>query len=69
MTSNYGINEFAIQLHLEGVLEAPRVERGEDASDLGRKWRAALSQLELKAIMQSQTGQHELWEQLKEQNK
>lgn len=38
-------NEFAVQLHLEGVLEAPRVERGEDASDLGRKWRAALSQL------------------------
>lgn len=38
-------NEFAAQLHFQGVLEAGRVERGEDASDLGRKWRAALSQL------------------------
>jgi hypothetical protein len=38
-------NAFASLLHHEGVLDAPRVTRGEDASDLGRKWRVALSQL------------------------
>ena len=38
-------NEFAILLHREGVVDAPRVEDKEDASDLGRKWRSALSQL------------------------
>jgi hypothetical protein len=36
---------FARLLHEQGVLNAPRVEGGEDASDLGRKWRSALSQL------------------------
>lgn len=38
-------NAFAALLHEQGILEAPRVAAGEDASDLGRKWRAALSQL------------------------
>lgn len=38
-------NAFAALLHHEGILDAPRVVAGEDASDLGRKWRAALSQL------------------------
>src|SRR5690554_7143380 len=38
-------NAFAALLHSEGILNAPRVIAGEDASDLGRKWRAALSQL------------------------
>ena len=38
-------NEFAVLLHREGIVYAPRVEAGEDASDLGRKWRSALSQL------------------------
>jgi len=38
-------NAFAALLHHEGVLDAPRVAAGEDASDLGRKWRVALSQL------------------------
>jgi len=38
-------NAFATLLHHEGILDAPRVVSGEDASDLGRKWRAALSQL------------------------
>lgn len=38
-------NAFAALLHREGVLDAPRVVAGEDASDLGRKWRVALSQL------------------------
>ncbi len=38
-------NAFAALLHHEGMLDAPRVVAGEDASDLGRKWRAALSQL------------------------
>ena len=38
-------NAFANLLHHEGVLEAPRIVDGEDASDLGRKWRSALSQL------------------------
>lgn len=38
-------NEFAALLHREGVVDAPRVEAGQDASDLGRKWRSALSQL------------------------
>ncbi|KXU38336.1 hypothetical protein AXE65_01865 [Ventosimonas gracilis] len=36
---------FARLLHESGIVEAGRVERGEDASDLGRKWRSALSQL------------------------
>jgi len=36
---------FAILLHDDGVVHAPRVEQGEDSSDLGRKWRSALSQL------------------------
>lgn len=36
---------FAQLLHERGVLNAPRVESGQDASDLGRKWRSALSQL------------------------
>lgn len=38
-------NAFAATLHYEGVVDAPRVAAGEDASDLGRKWRSALSQL------------------------
>ena len=38
-------NAFAALLHNEGVLVAPRVAAGQDASDLGRKWRVALSQL------------------------
>lgn len=38
-------NAFAALLHQEGILDAPRVVVGEDASDLGRKWRSALSQL------------------------
>ena len=38
-------NAFAALLHHEGVLDAPRVITGKDASDLGRKWRVALSQL------------------------
>lgn len=38
-------NAFAALLHHEGILDAPRVVAGEDASDLGRKWRVALSQL------------------------
>lgn len=38
-------NAFAALLHHEGILDAPRVVAGQDASDLGRKWRAALSQL------------------------
>ncbi|SES23891.1 AlwI restriction endonuclease [Vreelandella subterranea] len=38
-------NTFAYLLHDEGILNAPRVTEGKDASDLGRKWRAALSQL------------------------
>ena len=38
-------NAFAKLLHNEGILDAPRVVAGEDASDLGRKWRSALSQL------------------------
>lgn len=36
---------FADLLHNEGIVYAPRVLAGEDASDLGRKWRSALSQL------------------------
>jgi len=36
---------FARLLHATGIVEAGRIERGEDASDLGRKWRSALSQL------------------------
>lgn len=38
-------NAFATLLHNEGILDAPRVVVGKDASDLGRKWRSALSQL------------------------
>ncbi len=38
-------NEFALLLHNNGILDAPRVTRGQDASDLGRKWRSALMQL------------------------
>ncbi len=38
-------NDFAVLLHREGVVSAPRVLESKDASDLGRKWRAALSQL------------------------
>ena len=36
---------FAELLHNKGVLHAPRILSGRDASDLGRKWRVALSQL------------------------
>jgi len=36
---------FARLLHESGIVEAGRIDRGEDASDLGRKWRSALSQL------------------------
>ena len=38
-------NAFSTLLHEEKVVSAPRIVRGEDASDLGRKWRSALSQL------------------------
>ncbi len=38
-------NAFASLLHESGVLVAPRIRAGKDASDLGRKWRVALSQL------------------------
>ena len=38
-------NALAALLHNEGILDALRVVVGEDASDLGRKWRSALSQL------------------------
>lgn len=38
-------NAFAELLHNEEVLHAPRVQLGKDASDLGRKWRSALTQL------------------------
>lgn len=38
-------NAFAALLHHKGILDARRIAQGEDASDLGRKWRAALSQL------------------------
>jgi hypothetical protein len=38
-------NAFAALLYENSVLDAPRVAEGKDASDLGRKWRAALSQL------------------------
>nr|WP_298522517.1 AlwI family type II restriction endonuclease [uncultured Halomonas sp.] len=38
-------NTFAALLHHEGILDASRIAAGKDASDLGRKWRAALSQL------------------------
>jgi len=37
--------KFAELLHAAGVVEATRIAHEEDASDLGRKWRAALSQL------------------------
>lgn len=36
---------FAHLLHNEGIVYAPRISSGGDVSDLGRKWRAALSQL------------------------
>ena len=45
ISGNAQENAFAELLHMNGVLDAPRVEEGRDASDLGRKWRAALSQL------------------------
>lgn len=38
-------NAFAELLHNKEVLHAPRVQSGQDASDLGRKWRSALTQL------------------------
>ena len=38
-------HEFAAHLHEQGVLNSPDIERGNDASSLGRKWRSALSQL------------------------
>ncbi len=38
-------HEFAAHLHTQGVLNSPDVEKGNDASSLGRKWRSALSQL------------------------
>lgn len=38
-------NDFATLLHDKGVVYTKRVVDGEDASDLGRKWRSALSQL------------------------
>lgn len=38
-------NVFAVLLHNQGIVDAPRVVAGADASDLGRKWRSALSQL------------------------
>ena len=38
-------NAFAVLLHKEGVLHSQRVADGQDAPDLGRKWRSALSQL------------------------
>lgn len=38
-------NAFAELLHHEGIVYAPRVLAGQDVSDLGRKWRVALSQL------------------------
>ncbi|MCY4324190.1 MAG: AlwI family type II restriction endonuclease [Gammaproteobacteria bacterium] len=38
---------FALHLDQSGVLSAPRADAGVDASDLGRKWRSALSQLGL----------------------
>lgn len=36
---------FAHLLHNEGIVYAPRISSGGDVSDLGRKWRVALSQL------------------------
>ena len=38
-------NDFAALLYQEGVLHSQRVADQQDASDLGRKWRSALSQL------------------------
>lgn len=38
-------NGFAALLHASGVLHSDHVEEGEDASNLGRKWRVAMSQL------------------------
>lgn len=38
-------NEFAVLLHRKGIVNSPRVKGGKDASDLGCKWRSALSQL------------------------
>lgn len=37
--------EFARFLHETGIVEVGRIDEGLDASDLGRKWRVALSQL------------------------
>lgn len=45
ISGNEQENAFAALLHHQGILDAPRVVNGEDASDLGRKWRSALSQL------------------------
>lgn len=36
---------FAELLHYSDVVEVARISEGADASDLGRKWRSALSQL------------------------
>jgi hypothetical protein len=36
---------FALFLHETRIVDVARIEQGDDASDLGRKWRAALSQL------------------------
>lgn len=36
---------FAEFLHTQNIVDVGRIERGEDASDVGRKWRVALSQL------------------------
>ncbi len=38
-------NAFAELLHNKDVLHSPRVQAQQDASDLGRKWRSALTQL------------------------
>lgn len=45
ISGNKQEHAFAALLHHQAVLDAPRVASGEDASDLGRKWRSALSQL------------------------
>lgn len=38
-------NAFALFLHDHGIANVQRIGEGRDASDLGRKWRSALSQL------------------------
>ena len=38
-------NAFARRLHEFGVLNADRLDKGNDVSDLGRKWRSGLTQL------------------------